>query len=80
MSVAFVIITSEPGKEQNVIDELKTIADAKDVRGVMGSYDIIIKLESDTGEDLKNTIANQVRKIKNVRSTLTLTVIDSQEW
>lgn len=79
MSVAFVIITSEPGKEQNVIDELKTIADAKDVRGVMGSYDIIIKLESDTGEDLKNTIANQVRKIKNVRSTLTLTVIDSQE-
>jgi len=35
METAFVIINSEPGKEQNVIDELKTIASIKDVRSVM---------------------------------------------
>ncbi len=58
METAFVFINSEPGKEQNVIDKLKTIPSVKYVRGVMGAYDIIIKLESDTSEDLKNIIAN----------------------
>ncbi|KEQ57442.1 2-isopropylmalate synthase protein [Marine Group I thaumarchaeote SCGC RSA3] len=79
MSTAFVVITSEIGEEQNVINQLKTIASVKDVKGVMGAYDIIVKLESDTSKELNNTITNQIRKIKDVRTTLTLTVIDSQE-
>ncbi len=44
----------------------------------MGSYDIIVKLESSTEEEIRNAIITQIRKIDNVRSTLTLKKLQSQ--
>jgi len=44
----------------------------------MGSFDIIVKLESSTDEEIRNAITTQIRKIDNGRSTLTLKESQSQ--
>jgi len=35
-----------------------------------------VRLEADTMEQLKDAITNKIRRMKNVRSTLTMMVID----
>ena len=79
MSMFFVLITCDMGLEKSVIDELKTINLAKEVNRVWGSYDILVKLEGENSNDLKNIITSKIRKIPHIKTTLTLTVLESQE-
>lgn len=76
--VAFVLLTCESGKESSIIEELERLDTVKEVNGTMGSYDIIVKLESSTNEELQKAITAQIRKIDNIRSTLTLKKLQSQ--
>ena len=79
MSVFFVLVTCDMGSEKSVIDKLKTINLVKEVNQVWGSYDVLVKLEGDNSNDLKNIITSKIRKIPSISSSITLTVIESQE-
>ncbi len=50
----------------------------KKVEGTYGVYDMIVKVESNSMEALKNTVTLKIRKIPQVRSTITLMVIEGQ--
>ena len=41
-----------------------------------GVYDLIIKVKADTMEELKEAVTNKIRKINQVRSTLTLIMME----
>ncbi|MGI0065956.1 MAG: Lrp/AsnC ligand binding domain-containing protein [Nitrosotalea sp.] len=41
-----------------------------------GAYDLVVKVEAPDNETLKKTISNNIRQLKNVRATLTMTVIE----
>jgi hypothetical protein len=60
---------------EQVIVDLKKIKPIKDIQGTYGLYDILIKIQSIdcTIDDL---IYNQIRKIKNITSTITLNLTD----
>ncbi|KER07127.1 putative homocitrate synthase protein [Marine Group I thaumarchaeote SCGC AAA799-E16] len=79
MSIVYVLVACDVGLEKSVIDKLKSVDLVKDIIGVMGSYDILVKLESENSDDLKNIITSKIRKIPDIKTTLTLTVIESQE-
>ena len=79
MVTAYVLVNCDLGYEEEIIDELKQIEDVKEVHGVFGAYDILAKVESDSEENLRETIAWKIRKLNNIRSTLTLMVTDGQE-
>jgi DNA-binding Lrp family transcriptional regulator len=79
MSIVYVLITCDAGFEEPVINQLKTIDLVIEVIGVIGTYDILVKLESENSEDFKSVMTSKIRKIQNIRTTLTLTVIESQE-
>ena len=76
MATAYVLINCDLGYEEQIIEELKHISDVKEVNGVFGAYDIIVKVESDQISTLRETIMWKIRKIGRVRSTLTLMVIE----
>ena len=78
MPSAYVLITCDLGSEENIIKEIRGIADVKEVKGIYGVYDIIVKVESNSMEELKNTITWKIRKIPQVRSAVTLMVIEGQ--
>ena len=79
MPTAYVLINSDLGFEQAVVDELKQLDDVKEVHGVFGAYDILAKVESDNVENLRETITWKIRKLNRIRSTLTLMGIEGQE-
>lgn len=74
MTIAYVLINSETGAEEQVLRDLKALPEVKEAYVVYGVYDIIIKVEGETSEDLKNIIASKIRRILKIRSTLTMIV------
>ncbi|MDX1595571.1 MAG: Lrp/AsnC ligand binding domain-containing protein [Nitrosopumilaceae archaeon] len=77
MSKAYMLITSQVGKDDSIIALLRNIATVKEAHGAFGAYDIIVKLEADSEENLHDEISNKIRKIQEIRSTLTLLVKDN---
>jgi DNA-binding Lrp family transcriptional regulator len=76
MNVAFVLINTDMGSENDVSKALRSIDEVKDVYGVYGVYDLVVRLEAETMQQLKDAIGSKIRRLKNVRSTLTMMVID----
>jgi DNA-binding Lrp family transcriptional regulator len=76
MPIAFVLITAELGAETELLNQLKNMEGVKYVYVLYGAYDLVVKIESPDNETLKRTISNNIRQLKNVRSTLTMTVIE----
>ncbi len=79
MVSAYVLINCDIASEEDVISHLKTIDGVKEVHGTFGAYDIIVEIESDNKENLRDAIAWKIRKIERIRSTLTLMTIADQE-
>jgi len=78
MATAYVLINCELGSEESIIQELKNLDGIIEVHGTFGAYDILAKIESPTVDVLRETITLKVRKIDQIRSTLTLMGIESQ--
>ena len=51
------------------------IDEVKEVYGVYGVYDLVVRIEADTLQELKDAISNKIRILENVRSTLTMIVV-----
>ncbi len=82
--IAYVLINSDLGTDESIIKKLKDILSAEkdvkfEIQGVYGIYDIILKLTSSNAERLRSIITFKIRKIIQVQSTLTMTVIEEQE-
>ena len=50
--LSYVLITCQPGTEPDVISEIKSIPEVVEVNGIMGKYDIFVKIFSDTPDGL----------------------------
>ena len=84
MPIAFVLINSDLGKDVEIIGKIKEIMQSEkdisyEIQGVYGVYDIVVKVLSDDSPKLRSIVTNQIRKIENVQSTLTMMVIEEQE-
>jgi len=79
MAKAYVLISSKVGSEKSIISEIRSIENVKEVHGTLGLYDIIVKLEADSDEKIKNAITEKIRKVGNIGSTMTLTRVEGEE-
>ena len=75
---AFVLINAEVGKEQELIKQLRSTPNVTEVHVVYGVYDVIAKVEANTMEKVKETITNSLRRLDNVRSTLTMIAVEEE--
>ena len=78
MATAYVLINCELGSENTIIQQLNSIDGVKEAHGTFGAYDILAKIESPTVDVLRETITWKIRKIDQIRSTLTLMGIEGQ--
>ena len=84
MPIAYVLINSDLGTDVSIITKIKEILTGSndvqyEIQGVYGVYDIILKVSSTRSDVLKSIITNKIRKINNIQSTLTMTVIEKEE-
>jgi DNA-binding Lrp family transcriptional regulator len=76
MPVAFVLINAEIGSEDEVVTELRKIANVKESYVVYGVYDIVAKVEAESMDKLKEIVTWKIRRLDKVRSTLTMIVVE----
>ncbi len=76
MPIAFVMINAELGSEKTLIAELRSVDGVREANEVYGVYDIVVKIEADSMDKLKESISRRIRSLKGVRSTLTMVVIE----
>lgn len=75
MATAFVLINAEIGSEGDVLKDLTAIPEVKEAYMVYGVYDIIARVQTETMQELKDTISWKIRRLDKVRSTLTMIVV-----
>ena len=73
---AFLLISAELGRERDVVNELRSIQNVREVHVTYGVYDVIAKVEADSPEKIKDTITNQIRVLDHIKSTLTMVVVE----
>ena len=79
MSIAFILVQSTIGHEMEVLHDLLKIESAREAKGTFGYYDILVKIEADSETEIEKIITKKIRKVKNVNTTTTLSVIAEQE-
>ena len=78
MPEAYVLLNCDFGVDyESIVNKLKELPEIE-VNGVSGAYDLLVKISADTMEKLKETISLRIRTIDNVKSTLSLIVIEGQ--
>ncbi|MGI0026312.1 MAG: Lrp/AsnC ligand binding domain-containing protein [Nitrosopumilaceae archaeon] len=84
MPTAYILLNIKPKSELEVIKQIKDIMKIEDqsvryeIQGVYGVYDTVMKIESESMDDVKNTLA-KIRRIDKISSTITMLVIEEQE-
>ena len=76
MPIAFILINTELGKEKSLLKEIRSIPNVKEAYFIYGVYDIIVKVEAENMEKLKEIVTFKIRRLNDVRNTLTMTVTE----
>jgi len=75
MSVqAYILIQAEVGKASSVAKAVSAIAGVTIAEGVTGPYDVIMRAESASMEDLGRTVLAKVQAVAGITRTLTCPV------
>lgn len=70
--IAYVMINCESGYETSVLAEIRDLAGVKEIKSTVGNYDIIVKVESESTEQLRDLIAIKIRRTPHILATTTL--------
>jgi DNA-binding Lrp family transcriptional regulator len=73
MPTAFVLVNTEVGFELDVLRKLNKI-EGIEAFALYGVYYIIVRVDSKSMENLKQTITWNIRKLDNVQTTVTMIV------
>ena len=75
--IAYILATCIPGREKDVIEKIKILPEVVEVNGVMGKYDVFVKISADNAIKIDSTIS-KVRNTPHVTSTFTMPAIYGQ--
>ena len=69
---AYILFTITPGTEDQVLKEVKLVDEVQEAYVTYGVFDLVLKVNADSSEGLKQLVTHRIRTIDNVRSTMTL--------
>lgn len=72
MTEAYVMLNCELGAEESIIEQLKEFEQVVDVFETIGTHDMLVKLQAENFETIRDIVSRNVQRLKNVRSTATL--------
>jgi DNA-binding Lrp family transcriptional regulator len=79
LPMAYVLINTEPKHMENVVSTLEKLDAVVEIFPVYGVYDVVAKVQADTMEKLKDIVTWKVRSLDEVRSTITMLVLEEKE-
>ena len=72
MTDAYVMLNCELGAEAEIIEKLHELEEVKDVFETIGTHDMLIKLQADNFEKIREIVSRNIQQLPKVRSTSTL--------
>ena len=72
-AIALVLISTEPGQEQQVVADLKVMREVSEAMVLFGEYDVYCKVVVDDFSRLSTLILGSIRTLRGVVETTTLT-------
>ncbi len=75
MQEAYVLINVESGTEEQVLNQLKPFIQEAYIS--YGVYDLVVKVKAETIDGIKDSVIRKIRTIDNVKSTLTLIILQT---
>ncbi len=72
MTDAYVMLNCDLGAESAIIEQLKELEQVVDVFETIGTHDMLVKLQAENFEKVREIVSWNIQKLKNVRSTATL--------
>ena len=79
MPCAYVLFNVDSGSEDQVLGELRGVAEVQGAFFSYGVYDLVVKIKTDSMEKLKEIVSHRLRTITNVKSTLTLIQVEERK-
>jgi DNA-binding Lrp family transcriptional regulator len=79
MPMAYVLINTEPKHMEKVVEILEKNDAVKEVFPVYGVYDVVAKIETENMEKLKEIVTWKVRNLDEVRSTITMLILEEKK-
>jgi DNA-binding Lrp family transcriptional regulator len=74
MTLAYVLVTTEVGAEEEVRSKLIKEPEILEADVVFGVYDLVVKVKADSMEQIRKVVTWKIRRIDKVTSTQTLIV------
>jgi DNA-binding Lrp family transcriptional regulator len=75
MIQAYILIQTEVGKAQAVAEAAAAISGVISAEDVTGPYDVIVRAEADTMDNLGRLVVAQVQDVPGITRTLTCPVV-----
>ncbi len=72
MTDAYVMLNCELGAEEEIIEKLKELEQVTDVFETIGTHDMLVKLQADNFEKIREIVSWNIQKLPKVRSISTL--------
>ncbi|HEY2272025.1 MAG TPA: Lrp/AsnC ligand binding domain-containing protein [Jatrophihabitantaceae bacterium] len=77
MSVnAYILIQTEVGKAASVAAEIRNLPGVANAEDVTGPYDVIVRAEAETVDDLGKLVVANVQAVAGITRTLTCPVVN----
>lgn len=77
MVEAFVFINTDIGAEDEVLEALAKMPEVKEAMIVYGPYDVVVRISTDTTENLRRIVSDKIRRMPKIRNTTTLIIAKS---
>ena len=75
MVQAYILIQTEVGKASTVAEEISKIPGVVQAEDVTGPYDVIVRAQADTVDDLGRLVVAKVQQVEGITRTLTCPVV-----
>lgn len=72
---AYVLLKTEVGRAGDVLEQVRRMEGIVSADGVTGPYDIIVRAEVDSMEDLGRMVVRKIQQIDGISGTLTCPVV-----
>ncbi len=75
METVFLLVETEVGQLEGVLQRMKAVPGVAEVQAVTGPFDLIVKVEAPHLNTALDTVVHKIRRIPGIKSTETLVTV-----
>jgi len=76
MTLAMVLISTDPGKDRKVANDVKKLKGVEKTFLVSGQYDVVARIKSKTSEEILALVYDKIRPIPGVKGSQTMFALE----